>query len=151
MCLIETSGWLRAFFTRLLIRWKMQRKCPSVISILFYLQPLSDLIAYISLSILFVANNICSVSNKELHFDNMRINVCLTPSQKAIRCALGVSIAIYSRRAIESFNSRESLPGSSYTNFKNWLPTIQNHEAKKPSTFAILPPRLIYTLHTTLT
>ncbi|KAA8564840.1 hypothetical protein EYC84_010611 [Monilinia fructicola] len=56
-----------------------------------------------------------------------------------------------SGRAIESFKARKTPPGSYFASFKNWLPIMQNYEAKKPSYFATPSPQLIHALHTSLT
>ncbi|TVY17105.1 Alanine--glyoxylate aminotransferase 1, partial [Lachnellula arida] len=61
-----------------------------------------------------------------------------------------LSISMYSGRAIKSFQSRKTPPGSYFASFKNWLPIMQNYEAKKPSYFATPSPQLIHALHTSL-
>jgi alanine-glyoxylate transaminase / serine-glyoxylate transaminase / serine-pyruvate transaminase len=119
--------------------------------VLSHIQSLSDLLARVSPSTLLVVDGVCSVGSEEIHFDNMRIDVCLTASQKAIGCAPGLSIVMCSGRAMESFHNRKSPPGSYYASFKNWLPIMQNYEAKKPSYFATPPTQLVHALHTTLT
>jgi alanine-glyoxylate transaminase / serine-glyoxylate transaminase / serine-pyruvate transaminase len=119
--------------------------------VLSHLQSLSDLLSRVSPSTLLVVDGVCSVGSEEIHFDNMRIDVCLTASQKAIGCAPGLSIVMCSGRAMESFRARKSPPGSYYASFKNWLPIMQNYEAKKPSYFATPPTQLVHALHTTLT
>ena len=119
--------------------------------VLSHIQSLSDLIARVSPSTLLIVDGVCSVGSEEIHFDNMRIDVCLTASQKAIGCAPGLSIVMCSGRAMESFHNRKHPPGSYYASFKNWLPIMQNYEAKKPSYFATPPTQLIHALHTTLT
>ena len=119
--------------------------------VLSHLQSLSDLLARVSPSTLFIVDGVCSVGCEEMHFDNLRIDVCITASQKAIGCAPGLSIAMCSGRAIDSFQNRKSSPGSYYASFKNWLPIMQNYEAKKPSYFATPPTQLVHALHATLT
>jgi alanine-glyoxylate transaminase / serine-glyoxylate transaminase / serine-pyruvate transaminase len=120
-------------------------------SVLSHLQSLSHLLQRVSPETLFIVDGVCSVGCEELHFDKMRIDVCLTASQKAIGCAPGLSIVMCSERAMDTFRSRKSPPGSYYASFKNWLPIMQNYEAKKPSYFATPPTQLIHALHTSLT
>lgn len=55
-----------------------------------------------------------------------------------------------SGRAVETFKSRQSPPGSYFASLKNWLPIMQNYEAKKPSYFATPSPQLVRALHATL-
>lgn len=119
--------------------------------VLSQLQSLSDLLARVSPSTLLIVDGVCSVGCEELHFDNMRIDVCLTASQKAIGCAPGLSIVMCSERAMVNFKQRKSPPGSYYASFKNWLPVMENYEAKKPSYFATPPTQLVRALHTSLT
>jgi alanine-glyoxylate transaminase/serine-glyoxylate transaminase/serine-pyruvate transaminase len=55
-----------------------------------------------------------------------------------------------SEKAMNVFKSRKSPPGSYYASFKNWLPIMQNYEAKKPSYFATPPTQLVQALNTSL-
>lgn len=119
--------------------------------VLSQLKPLSDLIKRVSPDTLFVVDGVCSVGCEEIRFDDWGIDVVLTASQKAIGCPPGLSIMMVSRRGMETFKSRKSPPGSYYASFKNWLPIMQNYEAKKPSYFATPPTQLVHALHTTLT
>ena len=111
---------------------------------------LSALIQRVSPSTLLVVDGVCSVGSEDIHFDDLKIDVILTASQKAIGCAPGLSILMCSGRAMESFQNRKSPPGSYYASFKNWLPIMKNYEAQKPSYFATPPTQLIHALHTSL-
>lgn len=115
------------------------------------IQPLSDLLQRVSPSTLLIVDGVCSVGAETLHFDDMRIDFALTASQKAIGCPPGLSISMASERAMSTFHSRSSPPGSYYASFKNWTPIMQNYEAKKPSYFATPPTQLVQALHTALT
>jgi alanine-glyoxylate transaminase / serine-glyoxylate transaminase / serine-pyruvate transaminase len=119
--------------------------------VLSELKPLSDLLKRVSPDTLFIVDGVCSVGCEEIRFDDWGIDVVLTASQKAIGCPPGLSITMVSGRAMETFKSRKTPPGSYYANFKNWTPIMQNYEAKKPSYFATPPTQLIHALHTTLT
>jgi alanine-glyoxylate transaminase / serine-glyoxylate transaminase / serine-pyruvate transaminase len=119
--------------------------------VLSEIQPLSDLIQRVSPDTLLIVDGVCSVGAEALHFDDMRIDFALTATQKAIGCPPGLSISMASERAIQRFKARQSPPGSYYASFKNWLPIMQNYEAKKPSYFATPPTQLVNALHTALT
>ena len=119
--------------------------------VLSQLRSLSDLIKRVSPDTLFVVDGVCSVGCEEIRFDDWGIDVVLTASQKAIGCPPGLSILMASGRAMNTFRGRKSPPGSYYASFKNWLPIMQNYEAKKPSYFATPPTQLVHALHTTLT
>lgn len=118
--------------------------------VLSQIQALSDLVRRVSPDTLLVVDGVCSVGGEELHFDNMSIDVALTASQKAIGCPPGLSIMMVSEKAMNVFKSRKSPPGSYYASFKNWLPIMQNYEAKKPSYFATPPTQLVQALNTAL-
>ena len=119
--------------------------------VLSQIQPLSDLVQRVSPDTLLIVDGVCSVGGETLHFDDMKVDFALTASQKAIGCPPGLSISMASERAINAFKSRKSPPGSYYASFKNWMPIMQNYEAKKPSYFATPPTQLVQALHTALT
>ncbi|KAK5278537.1 hypothetical protein LTR16_008506, partial [Cryomyces antarcticus] len=100
---------------------------------------------------LVVVDGVCSVGCEEIRFDDWGIDVVITASQKAIGCPAGLSIVMASGRAIERFRSRKTPPGSYFGSWKNWLPIMQNYEAKKASYFATPSPQLVRALHTSLT
>ncbi|KAK5937724.1 hypothetical protein PMZ80_009853 [Knufia obscura] len=112
---------------------------------------LSELVKKVSPETLLIVDGVCSIGAEELHFDDMNVDVALTASQKAIGCPPGLSIMMVSERAMDVFKNRKSPPGSYYASFKNWLPIMQNYEAKKPSYFATPPTQLVHALHTALT
>ncbi|KAM3079326.1 hypothetical protein ACMFMG_005760 [Clarireedia jacksonii] len=118
--------------------------------VLSELEKLSELVHRVSPDTLFVVDGVCSVGCEEIDFDKWGLDAVITASQKAIGCPAGLSISYYSGRAIESFKNRKTPPGSYFASFKNWLPIMQNYEAKKPSYFATPSPQLIRALHTSL-
>ena len=118
--------------------------------VLSEIKALSELVRRVSPETLLIVDGVCSVGCEEIRFDEWNIDVVLTASQKAIGCPPGLSISMYSRRAMSTFHSRKSPPGSYYASLKNWLPIMQNYEAKKPSYFATPPTQLVHALHTTL-
>ncbi|KAF1814501.1 PLP-dependent transferase [Eremomyces bilateralis CBS 781.70] len=119
--------------------------------VLSELKNLSETVHRVSPETLVVVDGVCSVGCEEIRFDDWGIDVVLTASQKAIGCPAGLSILMASGRAIETFKNRKSRPSSYFGSWKNWLPVMQNYEAKKPSYFATPSPQLVRALHTTLT
>ncbi|KAL9601322.1 MAG: hypothetical protein Q9219_002617 [cf. Caloplaca sp. 3 TL-2023] len=119
--------------------------------VLSEVKALSELVHRVSPETLIIVDGVCSVGSEDIQFDNWGIDAVLTASQKAIGCPAGLCIMMYSGRAIESFKSRKTPPGSYFASIKNWLPIMQNYEAKKPSYFATPSPQLIHALHTSLT
>ncbi|PBP18363.1 purine catabolism protein pucG [Diplocarpon rosae] len=119
--------------------------------VLSELKALSELVHRVSPETLVIVDGVCSVGSEEIEFDKWQLDGVITASQKAIGCPAGLSISMYSGRAIKTFQSRKTPPGSYFASFKNWLPIMQNYEAKKASYFATPSPQLIHALHTSLT
>ncbi|ETS79559.1 hypothetical protein PFICI_09412 [Pestalotiopsis fici W106-1] len=118
--------------------------------VLSELEKLSELVKRISPETLLVVDGVCSVACEEIQFDKWKIDGVVTASQKAIGCPAGLSISMWSGKAIEVFQARKTPPASYFASFKNWLPIMKNYEAKKPSYFATPSPQLIHALNTAL-
>ncbi|KAF2200433.1 PLP-dependent transferase [Delitschia confertaspora ATCC 74209] len=119
--------------------------------VLSELKALSELVHRVSPDTLVVVDGVCSVGCEEIKFDEWKLDVVLTASQKAIGCPAGLSILMASGRAIEVYKTRKTRPTSYFGSWNNWLPIMQNYEAKKASYFATPSPQLIRALHTSLT
>jgi alanine-glyoxylate transaminase/serine-glyoxylate transaminase/serine-pyruvate transaminase len=87
------------------------------------IEALSELVHRVSPDTLFIVDGVCSVGCEEIEFDRWRIDAVITASQKAIGSPAGLSISMYSSRAIKSFQGRKTPPGSYFASFKNWLPS----------------------------
>ncbi|KAI9771258.1 MAG: hypothetical protein M1840_002228 [Geoglossum simile] len=133
----------------------------------------SELVHRVSPDTLVVVDGVCSVGSEEIRFDEWKLDVVMTASQKAIGVPAGLCIMMMGGRAIARYNGRKTPPYSYFASFKNWLPSkynkifastvspnrkligshlavMQNYEAKKPSYFATPSPQLIRALHTSL-
>ena len=119
--------------------------------VLSEIRALSELVKRVSPETLVVVDGVCSVACEEIQFDEWKIDVVVTASQKAIGCPSGLSIAMCSGHAMNVLKNRKSPPGSYYASMKNWLPIMQSYEAKKPAYFATPPTQLIHALHVALT
>merc|ERR1712093_687289 len=102
--------------------------------VLSELKALSELVHRVSPDTLVIVDGVCSVGCEEIEFDKWQLDGVITASQKAIGCPAGLSISIYSGRAIKTFQSRKTPPGSYFASFKNWMPIMQNYEVKKAVT-----------------
>jgi len=119
--------------------------------VLSELKALSELVQRVSPETLIIVDGVCSVGCEEIEFDKWQLDGVITASQKAIGSPPGLSISMFSGRAIKSFQNRKTPPASYFASFKNWLPIMQNYEAKKASYFATPPTQLVHALHTSLT
>ncbi|KAI1135251.1 alanine--glyoxylate aminotransferase [Hypoxylon sp. FL0543] len=119
--------------------------------VLSELQKLSETVQSVSPDTLLIVDGVCSVASEEIDFDAWKLDGVITASQKAIGCPAGLSISMFSGRAMDAFKARKTPPASYFASMKNWTPIMQNYEAKKPSYFATPSPQLIHALHTALT
>jgi len=119
--------------------------------VLSELKKLSELVQRVSPETLLIVDGVCSVGCEEIAFDEWKLDGVVTASQKAIGAPAGLSISMFSGRAIQALKNRKTPPASYFASMKNWLPIMQNYEAKKPSYFATPSPQLIHALHTALT
>ncbi|CCU77220.1 AGX1/alanine--glyoxylate aminotransferase [Blumeria hordei DH14] len=133
--------------------------------VLMDIKSLSELVRRISPETLIVVDGVCSVGSENIEFDTWQLDAVITASQKAIGCPAGLSISMFSGRAMKVFKDRDCPPGSyfginpcnltllansSTASFKNWLPIMEKYEAKIPSYFATPSSQLIHALHTAL-
>ncbi|RKU47401.1 hypothetical protein DL546_007563 [Coniochaeta pulveracea] len=118
--------------------------------VLSELEKLSQLVQRVSPETLLVVDGVCSVAVEEIKFDEWKLDGVVTASQKAIGCPAGLSISMFSGKAVQAFKNRKTPPTSYFASFKNWMPIMQNYEAKKPSYFATPSPQLVHALHTAL-
>ncbi|KAI0843398.1 alanine--glyoxylate aminotransferase [Hypoxylon sp. FL0890] len=119
--------------------------------VLSELQKLSETVQNVSPDTLLIVDGVCSVASEEIDFDAWKLDGVITASQKAIGCPAGLSISMFSGKAMDAFKARKTPPASYFASMKNWTPIMQNYEAKKPSYFATPSPQLIHALHTALT
>ena len=119
--------------------------------VLSELADLSKLVRRVSPETLLIVDGVCSVGAEPINFDTWDLDVVITASQKALGCPAGLSILMASEHAIKVFKSRKTPPNSYFASWANWLPILQNYEAKKPSYFATPSPQLIHALHTACT
>lgn len=91
--------------------------------VLSELKPLADLVHRISPDTLIAVDGVCSVGCEDIRFDDWKLDVVMTASQKAIGVPAGLSILMVSGRAMERFKSRKSKPNSYFASWRNWLPS----------------------------
>ena len=101
--------------------------------VLSEIKSLSELVHRVSPETLIVVDGVCSVGCEEICFDEWKLDAVLTASQKAIGCPPGLSISMYSGRAMEAFKNRKTPPASYFASFKNWTPSTLPH-SPPPST-----------------
>jgi len=118
--------------------------------VLSELKDLAATVKKVSPDTLVIVDGVCSVACEEIAFDAWGLDGVVTASQKAIGCPAGLSISMFSGRAMDAFKNRKTPPASYFASMKNWTPIMQNYEAKKPSYFATPSPQLVRALNTAL-
>jgi alanine-glyoxylate transaminase/serine-glyoxylate transaminase/serine-pyruvate transaminase len=118
--------------------------------VLSELKELSAVVHKVSPDTLIIVDGVCSVACEEIDFDAWGLDGVVTASQKAIGCPAGLSISMFSGRAMKAVQARKTPPAAYFASMKNWTPIMQNYEAKKPSYFATPSPQLVHALHTAL-
>ena len=89
--------------------------------VLSAVKPLSDLVHRVSPETLVIVDGVCSVGCEEIAFDEWGLDAVITASQKGLGCPPGLSISMFSGRAMEAFKGRKSPPASYFASMKNWL------------------------------
>jgi alanine-glyoxylate transaminase/serine-glyoxylate transaminase/serine-pyruvate transaminase len=92
--------------------------------VLSELEKLSALVHKVSPDTLVVVDGVCSVACEEIAFDAWKLDGVVTASQKAIGCPAGLSISMFSGRAMQKFQSRKSPPAAYFASMKNWTPSM---------------------------
>ena len=88
--------------------------------VLSELKNLSALVHKVSPDTLIIVDGVCSVACEEIDFDGWKLDGVVTASQKAIGCPAGLSISMFSGRAMKAFHSRKTPPASYFASMKNW-------------------------------
>lgn len=92
--------------------------------VLSELKKLSELVQKVSPETLLIVDGVCSVACEEIAFDEWKLDGVITASQKAIGCPAGLSISMFSGRAMKTFQSRKTPPASYFASMKNWTPSM---------------------------
>jgi aspartate aminotransferase-like enzyme len=92
--------------------------------VLSELKDLSALVQKISPDTLLVVDGVCSVASEEIAFDDWNIDGVVTASQKAIGVPAGLSISMFSKKAMQAFENRKTPPASYFASMKNWTPSM---------------------------
>lgn len=140
--------------------------------ILSELEQLSALVQKVSPETLLIVDGVCSVGGEEIDFDKWKLDGVITASQKAIGVPAGLSISMFSGKAMKVLEQRKAPIGAYFASMNNWRPSeyiyasrnrensgasadtkqvMKNYEAKKPSYFATPSPQLVHALNTALT
>ena len=91
--------------------------------VLSELKNLAATVKKVSPETLVIVDGVCSVACEEIDFDAWGLDGVVTASQKAIGCPAGLSISMFSGKAMEAFKNRKTPPASYFASMKNWTPS----------------------------
>lgn len=91
--------------------------------VLSELKDLSALVHKVSPETLIIVDGVCSVAGEEIDFDAWKIDGVITASQKAIGVPAGLSISMFSGRAMKVLEQRKAPVGSYFASMNNWRPS----------------------------
>jgi len=97
-----------------------------------------------------IVDGVCSVAGEELQMSEWGVDLVLTASQKAIGVPPGLALLVAGLQAITAFKARKKPVLNYYADWKNWLPIMENYEARKPSYFATPAVNLVWALQVSL-
>lgn len=117
--------------------------------VLSELKDLAAMVHRVSPETLIVVDGVCSVACEEIAFDDWKLDGVVTASQKAIGCPAGLSISMFSGRAMQAFQNRKTPATSYFASMKNWTPstdlrTYLTSPCPLGSQLSPLPPRTRY-------
>jgi alanine-glyoxylate transaminase/serine-glyoxylate transaminase/serine-pyruvate transaminase len=92
--------------------------------VLSELEKFSELVRKVSPETLIIVDGVCSVACEEIAFDDWKLDGVVTASQKAIGCPAGLSISMFSGRAMKTFEDRKAPQTSYFASMKNWTPSM---------------------------
>ncbi len=91
--------------------------------VLSEIKNLAAMVRRVSPDTLIIVDGVCSVACEEIALDGWGLDGVVTASQKAIGCPAGLSISMFSGRAMKTFQERKSPPSSYFASMKNWTPS----------------------------
>ena len=91
--------------------------------VLSELKSLAAMVKKVSPETLVIVDGVCSVACEEIAFDEWGLDGVVTAGQKAIGCPAGLSISMFSGRAIEAVKNRKTEPATYFAAMKRWLPS----------------------------
>ncbi|EIE86848.1 hypothetical protein G6F46_002350 [Rhizopus delemar] len=111
---------------------------------------IAHLVKSISPETLVVVDGVCSLGSEEIRFDEWKLDIVISGSQKGLGVPPGLSVVVASQHALHVFKSRQTPIVAYYSNWNKWLPIMQAYESRKPAYFATPAVQLIYALHASL-
>lgn len=91
--------------------------------VLSELEQLSALVHKVSPETLLIVDGVCSVAGEDIDFDKWKLDGVISASQKAIGVPAGLSISMFSGRAMKVLDERKAPIGAYFASLNNWRPS----------------------------
>lgn len=121
--------------------------------VLLDIEKVAEIVHRVSPQTLIAVDTVCSLGCETIKFNDWKLDICISASQKAIGAPPGLSLGMLSDRAIERslIDKKTNGTGSYYASIKKWLPVLKSFENGTATYFATPPVQLINSLDTALT
>jgi alanine-glyoxylate transaminase/serine-glyoxylate transaminase/serine-pyruvate transaminase len=87
------------------------------------IKAIAQTVKSISPETLVIVDGVCSVGSEEIRFDDWKLDIIISGSQKGLGVPPGLSVVVASQQALEVYKSRTTPIVAYYSNWKKWLPS----------------------------
>lgn len=87
------------------------------------IKSVAETVKAISPETLVVVDGVCSVGSEEIRFDDWKLDIVISGSQKGLGVPPGLSVVVASQQAMKVYKSRSTPIVSYYSNWNKWLPS----------------------------
>lgn len=101
-------------------------------------------------NVLTILDGVCSVAGEDIKQEEWGLDIVLTASQKAIGVPPGLALLVASKKAISTWENRNTPVSNYYADWGNWLPIMKAYESRKPSYFGTPAVNLVQALEVSL-
>ena len=85
---------------------------------------------------LIVLDAVCAVASEEIQFDEWKLDVVISATQKGLGAPPGLSVVMASGRAVEVMKTRKTPVQGYYIDWNRWLPIMKAYEEGRGAYFA---------------
>lgn len=94
------------------------------------IKSVAETVKAISPETLVVVDGVCSVGSEEIRFDEWKLDIVISGSQKGLGVPPGLSVVLASQQAMKVYKSRTTPVVAYYSNWNKWLPSTYTFKRK---------------------
>jgi alanine-glyoxylate transaminase/serine-glyoxylate transaminase/serine-pyruvate transaminase len=87
------------------------------------IKAIAQTVKSISPETLVIVDGVCSVGSEEIRFDDWKLDIVISGSQKGLGVPPGLSVVVASQQALQVYKSRTTPVVAYYSNWNKWLPS----------------------------